>query len=283
MSLKEKCAGIMSEIETIQKQLGWVVNIESHKERLKYPITEHDIKHYANQLAGLKDCLNKYGPVIKCNLCKDTGWVKSEKEFYHGFINFGYQTTPCSACSKGQQIEKVRAEEAEKALTARRKEEAKRKEARIKKAKEIEWRNKAFQAFNEVLEPIFDLLHTQEALKLEEEYEYLFNRIYKVWDWYTSEQYYLNGEQAFLSVPNLLDKENRIAWVKENVPFGLKVHEDFYAIKDNLLLKIKHTQKSVINCINDDSAPYGAKNEALESLYKRLQELVAEVLKEKGK
>lgn len=267
----------MSEIQTIQKQLGYVVDIESHKERLKYPITEHDIKHYASQLAIFKDCLNKYGPVIKCNLCKDTGWVKSEKEFHYQFINFGYQTTPCSECSKGQQIEKERAE----AYATKRKEEAKKKEARIKKAKEIDWRNRAFQAFAELLEPISDLLSTQEALKLEEEYQYLNDRIYKVWDWYVSEQYYLNGQQALLLVPNLHDKEKRIAWVKENVPFGLKAHEDFYAIKDNLLLKIKHTQKSVRNCINADSAPYGAKDKTLESLYKQLQKLVAEVLKEK--
>lgn len=279
MNLKQKCAEIMSEIQTIQKQLGWVVDVESHRERLKYPITEHDIKHYANQLAGFKDCLNKYGPAIKCNLCKDTGWVKSEKELHHGIINLGYQTTPCLACSKGQQIKKERAE----AYAAKRKEEAKRKETRIKKAKEIDWRNKAFQAFNELLEPISDLLCTQETLKLEEEYQYLNDRIYKVWDWYVSEQYYLNGQQALLLIPNLHDKEKRIAWVKENVPFGLKAHEDFYAIKDNLLLKIKHTQKSVTNCINNDLAPYGAKNKTLESLYKQLQKLVAEVLKEKGK
>ena len=272
--MKQRCAEIMSEIESIQRQLGWVVETETHKEVLKHPINEDQLKRYAWNLAQLKDNLNTHGPAIRCHTCKDTGWVKCQTPF--GI--FGFQNNePCTACAKGQQI---KGERDEKARKAREEQEAREEQRRLAQAQEWKWRADLYKVcVEDVMKPISHLLDHETISKLQKEYDYLYKRCLKAQSWYQDEQYHLNGTGDF-SIPNLWDREARLAWVKETVPFGLKAHEDFYVIEGNLLLKVVGTQRSITHRIYETLPPYASGDELVEGLYKHLQELVSQVLSE---
>lgn len=272
--MKQRCAEIMSEIESIQRQLGWVVDTETHKEVLKHPISEHQIRQYSFSLAQLKDNLNKSGPAIRCYTCNDSGWVKGHDPF--GSI-FGLQVpnVPCSACDKGRQIKRERDEKARK---AKEEQEARQEQIRLAQAQEWKWRADLYKVcVEDVMKPIGHLLDHETISKLQKEYDYLYKRCMKAQSWYQDEQYHFNGTGDF-SIPNLWDRDARIAWVKETVPFGLKAHEDFYVIEGNLLLKVVGTQSNITHRIYETLPPYASGDELLEALYKQLQELVAQVL-----
>lgn len=272
MNMKQKCAEIMSEIESIQRQLGWVVETETHKERLKHPISEEDVRWYARELAQLKDNLNTHGPAIRCRTCNDRGWVKSQTPF--GI--FGFQNNePCTACVKGQQIKRERDEKARK---AKEEQEAREEQRRLAQAQEWKWRADLYKVcVEDVMKPIGHLLDHETISKLQKEYDYLYKRCLTAQSWYQDEQYHLNGTGDF-SIPKLWEREARLAWVKETVPFGLKAHEGFYEIEGNLLLKVVGTQRNITHRIYETLPPYASGDELLEALYKQLQELVSQVL-----
>lgn len=274
MNMKQRCAEIMSEIESIQRQLGWVVETETHKEVLKHPINEDQLKRYAYELAQLKDNLNTHGPAIRCHTCKDRGWVKSQTPF--GIFGIDNKE-PCTACVKGQQI---KVERDEKARKAKEEQEAREEQRRLAQAQEWKWRYDLYKVcVEDVMKPIGHLLDHETISKLQKEYDYLYKRCMTVEAWYQDEQYHLNGTGDF-SRPHLWEREARLAWVKETVPFGLKAHEDFYAIEGNLLLKVVGTQRNISHRIYETLPPYASGDELLEGLYKHLQELVAQVLSE---
>ena len=275
--MKQRLVEIMSQIEAIQRQLGCVVDTEVHKEQLKHPISEHHLNHYALYLARLKDNLNTNGPAIRCYNCNDTGWVRSQSQDIFGGI-FGGVNNPCSDCDKGREIKRDRDEKNRK---AKEEADARQEQIRLAQAQEWKWRGDLYKVcVGDVVSPISDLLDSEDIHKLEREYSYLMDRIYKVHDWYTSEQYHLHGEAVVVSIPHLTEKDARLAWVKETVPFGLKAHEDFYVIESNLLLKIARIQRDLMNRIFNTLPAYANSDEFVESYYKQLQELVAQVLSE---
>lgn len=272
--MKRKLAEIMLEIEAVQRQLGWVVETETHKEVLKHPINEDQLKRYAFSLAQLKDNLNTHGPAIRCRTCKDTGWVKSQTPF--GIFGV-HNNDPCTACAKGQQI---KVERDEKARKAKEEQEAREEQIRLAQAQEWKWRYDLYKVcVEDVMKPISHLLDHETISKLQKEYDYLYKRCMTVESWYQDEQYHLNGTGDF-SRPPLWEREARLAWVKETVPFGIKAHEDFYAIEGNLILKVVGTQRNISHRIYETLPPYASGDELLEALYKQLQELVAQVLSE---
>jgi len=59
MNMKQRLVEIMSQIEDIQRQLGCIVDTEAHKERLKHPISEHNVNQYVYQLAQLRTALTR--------------------------------------------------------------------------------------------------------------------------------------------------------------------------------------------------------------------------------
>ena len=267
MNMKQRCAEIMSEIESIQRQLGWVVETETHKERLKHPISEEDVRRYARDLAQLKDNLNTHGPAIRCRTCNDTGWVKSQC----GIIVIN---EPCSACDKGRQI---KIERDEKARKAKEEQEARQEQIRLAQAQELNWRNSLFKVcVEDVVKPISHLLTPSKISLLQRELDYLYNRCLKAVSWYQDEYFHLNFVED--KIPHLIDKEARLAWVKENVPFALKAHEDYYVIGGNLILKVAQIKQQLTTYIQSSLPAYAKSDPFVEAYYKQLQELVAQVL-----
>lgn len=272
MNMKQRCAEIMSEIESIQRQLGWVVETETHKERLKHPISEEDVRWYARDLAQLKDNLNRHGPAIRCRTCNDSGWVKSQAQSFGGI--FGFQNNePCSACDKGREIKRERDEKARK---AKEEQEARQEQIRLAQAQEMKWRYDLYKVC------VVDVIKGKDIdfdaiSKLERESEYLYKRCMMAQNWYQDEQYHLNGT-GDSSIPNLWEREARLAWVKETVPFGFKAHEDYYEIEGNLLLKIARTMNALNHHIFQNLPAYAKSDPFVEAYYKQLQELVAQVL-----
>lgn len=272
--MKQRCAEIMLEIEDIQRQLGWVVDTEAHKERLKHPISEHDVNQYVYQLAQLKDNLNTH---IRCYTCNDTGWVRSQSQDII-YLFGGQSNNPCSDCDKGREIKRVRDDKARKDKEER---EAQQEQIRLAQAQELNWRVQIFKVcVDDVVSPISHLLDYETIHMLYKEYDYLCKRCMTAESWYMSEQYHLQGDYIVVSIPHLMEKEARLAWVKETVPFGLKAHEDFYVIEDNLILKIARIRQMISNHIYENLLAYAKSDEFLEAYYKKLQELVAQVLSE---
>jgi|13_taG_2_1085334.scaffolds.fasta_scaffold00002_156 hypothetical protein len=274
MNMKQRLVEMMSEIEAIQRQLGWVVDTEVHKEQLRHPITEYHVNHYAYQLARLKDNLNTHGPARRCYTCNDSGWVENKVAF--GFV-FSVVNNPCSDCDKGREIKKVRDEKNRK---AKEEDDARQEQIRLAKAQELDWRIRLIKVcVDDVIEPCIHLLGSEAINMLYKEYEYLFKRCGNAENWYQSEQYHLHGKGDF-SIPKLWEKEARLNWVRETIPFGLKAHEDYYVIESNLLLKVAHTKRDLEHRIYQTLPAYANSDVLVEGLYKQLQELVAQVLSE---
>lgn len=275
MNMKQRLVEIMSQIEAIQRQLGCVVDTEVHKEQLKHPISEHHLNHYALSLARFKDNLNTNGPAIRCYNCNDTGWVRSQSQDIGIIRIFGGVNNPCSACDKGRQIKRERDEKARK---AKERQEARQEQIRLAQGQEYKWRHDLYKVcVEDVMKPISHLLDHETISRLQKEYDYLYNRCMRASSWYQDEQYHLNGKGDF-SIPKLWEREARLAWVKETVPFGFKAHEDYYEIEGNLLLKVVGTQRNITHRIYETLPPYAKSDELLEGLYKQLQELVSQVL-----
>lgn len=275
MNMKQRLVEIMSQIEAIQRQLGWVVDTEVHKERLKHPISEHHVNHYVYQLAQLKDNLNTHGPAIRCHTCNDTGWVRSQNKDIFSAL-FGGVNNPCSDCDKGREIKRVRDEKNRK---SKEEDDARREQIRLAQAQELDWRIRLIKVcVDDVIEPCIHLLGGEKIRKLEKEYEYLFKRCGNAQEWYQSEYYYLHG--VWDKIPPLWEKEARLNWVRETIPFGLKAHEDYYVIEGNLLLKIVGTKRDLEHRIYQTLPAYANSDVLVEGLYKQLQELVSQVLSE---
>ena len=272
--MKQRLVEMMSEIEAIQRQLGRVVDTETHKEVLKHPISEYHIKQYAFTLAQLKDSLKTYGSAIRCHTCNDTGWVRSQNQY--GITLFEVNN-PCLDCDKGLENKRFRDEKNRK---AKEEYEAQQERRRLAQAQELNWRVQLLKVcVDDVISPISHLLDYEAINMLYKEYDYLCKRCMTAESWYQDEQYYLHGV-GDMSIPNLMKKEARLAWGKETIPFGLKAHEEFYVLEGHLLFKIAQTQKALTQYIYHTLTAYANTDEFLEAYYKQLQDLVSQVLSE---
>ena len=273
--MKQRLVEMMSEIEAIQRQLGRVVDTETHKEVLKHPISEYHIKQYAFTLAQLKDSLKTYGSAIRCHTCNDTGWVRSQNQY--GITLFEVNN-PCLDCDKGLENKRFRDEKNRK---AKEEYEAQQERRRLAQAQELNWRVQLLKVcVDDVISPISHLLDYEAINMLYKEYDYLCKRCMTAESWYMSEQYHLQGDYIVVSIPHLMEKEARLAWVKETIPFGLKAHEEFYVLEGHLLFKIAQTQKALTQYIYHTLTAYANSDEFLEAYYKQLQDLVSQVLSE---
>jgi len=191
---------------------------------------------------------------MTCKICKGTGFYVKNKEveitdlFSQIFDSFFKE--PCPYCGRGQQEAKrseAKRSEAERVREA----EAKRvREAEAERVREVaRWRHDIWGVVQDLIAPCQEALsygnldrddklkkknclaRTLDKIRLAE--EWALNEALDIPDDGTSwsrshpDKIYI---KAFVSLD---DRERRLEWVKEKVPFALKAHEDYYHALDN--------------------------------------------------
>ena len=234
-----------------------------------------------------------------CNTCNDTG---SYRKPYHanatphnlfedlfGNIFGAWGTVPCPHCAKGAQERRDREQRvrARKAEERRRAQEAETHRLQV----EAKWRRDIWKVIQDLVAPCGEALSFGNLDHLDHRHKRnhlvrLKDKVQLAEEWALNEALDIpdDGTDWSRSHPNMLgvkivsldDREERLKWVREKVPFALKAHEDYYHALDNypVLYQIEDILPSLRMYIFHSLPAYAKDDVYLNQEYQRLSTLV---------